>query len=192
MTGHDGPPVNRRTTTIRAVFQKSSLHVTLLVNNIPTDFLVDTGAEISVLPEGHAAIPPNSQLQYPPLQPIAVDGTPLDVTGTLVLSIIINDSLMNVTFYIIRSMRSPILGSDVLKMFHHVSLDYVNLTVRFGDHQEVNSEGKSGVSHVCHVVLQDHLTIPPMHEVVVSGILEDKEKMDSERISDKEPQSSNQ
>ena len=172
MTGDGCTPVKLPTTTIQSVYRKSSLYITLPVNTVPTVFLADSGAEISVLPDGHASIPSGSELQPVKLQPIGVDGKPLEVLGTVMLSVAINDSLLDVNFYIARSV-SPILGVDVMKRFRQVCLDFDNHTVKFGT---PGGEGKPEpvvAPRLCRVVLQEDTLIPGRQEILVGGMLED-------------------
>ena len=179
MTGQGGHPVMLPKTTIQAVFKKSSLYVILPVNSVLIKFLADSGAEISVLPEGHEAIPPECSLNPIQVQPVTADGKPLETVGTVSLPVLINNISVDVLFYISRSTISPILGVDVMRQFQQVSLDFENGTVKFGGHRggivpehEVLKEPR-----VCRVVLPRDVVIPPRHEVMVSGMLEVKDPL---------------
>ena len=117
LTGQGGSPVKLPPTTVNACFNKSSLFIKLLVNSVHTDLLADSGAEISVLPQGHESIPVSKPLQPLELQPVAVDGKPLDMIGTVVLPVVINDVSYQITFYVSQSRLAPILGTNVMRWF---------------------------------------------------------------------------
>ena len=130
MTGQGGSPVTLPTTTIKLI--KRSLYITLLVCGVLTDFLVDSGAEISVIPKSHSAIGPDCLFKPIRLQPVMADGKPLEVDGIVSLPIIVDGSQLNVNFYVSKQDLSPILGIDVMRKFQSVNLDFVSHTVKFG------------------------------------------------------------
>ena len=108
MTGNGGTPVELPpttisllpTTTVNTLHNKSSLYATGLVEGIETEFLADTGAEISVLPATHKAVATNRNIEPISLQPVTLDGVPLDVLGTLTLDVVINKMSLKAKFYI--------------------------------------------------------------------------------------------
>ena len=160
------------TTTITSIQAKSSIYVTLPVNSIPTEFLTDSGSQISVLPEGHAAIPSDVQFQPIQFQPVTADGKPLDVLGTLVLKVLIDKAPIDVNFYISQSRVSPILGSDVMMKFAKVCLDFDNHTVQFSSLRNQVVETPVKVPQLCRIVLSETHKVPARHEVTVEGMLE--------------------
>ena len=63
-----GPSYSLPTTTVNALHNKSSLYAMCSVKGVETKFLADTGAEISVLPVTHRAVPDVNTLQPISLQ----------------------------------------------------------------------------------------------------------------------------
>lgn len=175
MTGQGGTPVTLPTTTLKSLFKKSSLYVTLPVSSVNTEFLADSGAEISVIPSSHPAIPVDRVLKPIRLQPVMADGKPLDVKGIITLPVLINDMSFDIDFYVVDSRVKAILGLDVMKRFHEVNLNFEDHTVTFGtplslgrvDH---NVEGE-GAPRCCQIVLASDSVIPARHETTIAGML---------------------
>lgn len=172
MTGQSGKPVTLPTTTINCVYGKTSLSVSLPVNDVLTRFLADSGAQISTLPEGHAAVPVNAVLEPLELQPVNADGTPLKTLGTIKLPVEINGISVVTKFYISPEV-SPILGTDVMCQFCSVSLDFEKGSVYFGKPRPKNvvEAVVNQPPRVCKLVLSEDLVIPARHEVAVAGML---------------------
>ena len=89
-------------TTINAI-QGKSLYTELEVGGSVTRFLVDSGAEISILPEGHALLSKNCVLKGARMRPVLVDGSELPVKGVVLGYIRINDTPINVEFYVVQA-----------------------------------------------------------------------------------------
>lgn len=171
MTGQGGSPVTLPTTTIKLI--KRSLYITLPVCGVLTDFLVDSGAEISVIPKSHSAIGPDCLFKPIRLQPVMADGKPLEVDGIVSLPIIVDGSQLNVNFYVSKQDLSPILGIDVMRKFQSVNLDFVNHTVKFGpfDVAQGHEKEMDVPPRCCKVVLASPLTLPARSEIIVPGRL---------------------
>ena len=136
--GQGGLPIPLPTTTINAVKGKS-LYTNFLVGGVDTTFLVDSGAEISILPEGHESLASNTELLQARMRPVLVDGSELPVLGVVESSVVINGQKVGVEFYVVKANISPILGSDVMKGFSWVRLDFGNQEVEFGPRVMVRS-----------------------------------------------------
>ena len=177
MTGHGGSPVALPTTTVNLVKTKSSLYAKFSVGGTVTQFLVDSGAEISVLPSNHPAVPLDHSLLKPiVLQPITLDGKPLDILGTLVLEVEVDTMVQPVQFYISQLPVSPVMGSDVMSRFSKVIFNYVDRSVRFCDPLEEKVVVESPIAPVVgSLILREDTVIPPRHEVLLAGMLEVKD-----------------
>ena len=172
--GQGGLPIPLPTTTINAVKGKS-LYTNFLVGGVDTTFLVDSGAEISILPEGHESLASNTELLQARMRPVLVDGSELPVLGVVESSVVINGQKVGVEFYVVKANISPILGSDVMKGFSWVRLDFGNQEVEFGPRVMVrsSSSGSETVApKVCRLVLSEDVMVPSNHEVIVKALLQ--------------------
>ena len=170
MTGQGGSPVTLPTTTIKLI--KRSLYTTLQVGSIATDFLADSGAEISVISKSHPAIRSTCSFKPIKLQPVMADGKPLDVEGIVSLPVLVGEVNLLVDFYVAKTDMSPILGLDVMRQFQCVNLDFVNHTVNFGPQRVVDDVRKETSNpRCCRVVLPSDLVVPARSEVVIQGKL---------------------
>ena len=161
-------------TTINAI-QGKSLYTELEVGGSVTRFLVDSGAEISILPEGHALLSKNCVLKGARMRPVLVDGSELPVKGVVLGSVRINDTPINVEFYVVQANISPILGNDIMRGFSWVTLDFENQAVKLGPQLSEHSLGSSDTSNppkVCRLILPNDLEVPGHHEVIVPGLVD--------------------
>ena len=129
--GQGGIPTPLPQTTINAVKGKS-LYVDVLVGRVPTRFLVDSGAEVSIIPDTHELVSKGGGMRLPQLQPVLADGSKLNVLGIITLPIEVDQKSITTDFYVVNSHISPILGSDVMRLFSFVKLDFDAQTVKFG------------------------------------------------------------
>lgn len=159
-------------TTINAVKGKS-LFVDLSVENVSTRFLVDSGAEISILPDTHEAVVNRKDLRVPSLQPVLADGSKLPVSGVINLPVLINGEKLMADFYVVSSQVAPILGSDIMKCFGFVTLDFSSHSVTFGPRMSDSVERHGGtMPRLSRVVLPVDIMVPSGHEVVVDALVE--------------------
>ena len=79
---------------ISAIQPKStSIYCTFKVANILTKFMVDTGAEITLLPGEHEAVRKHAaHIQQTLVQPVTVDGKPIPLKGVLEMEVQIGDT----------------------------------------------------------------------------------------------------
>ena len=71
-------------------------------------------------------------------------------------------------FYVVKGHIAPILGSDVMRLFGFVKLDFVDQVVTVGP--EVHSpklEHDFKVRRISGVVISDNMVVPSRHEIVV-------------------------
>ena len=159
------------TTTINALRGKS-LYVDLQVEGVRTRFLVDSGAEVSIIPDSHEIVAGKGPLRKPRVQPVLVDGSELPVLGVASSSIVINGEEVCVDFYVVKASMSPILGSDIMKGFSWVRLDFANQAVGFGPVVSLQSEEGSDAPRVFRVALPEDVKVPSCHEMVVNMLVE--------------------
>ena len=173
-------------TTINAVRGKS-LYTDLKVEGILTRFLVDSGAEISILPDSHAVVARKGELRSARMQPVLVDGSELPVLGVAILSVVINSQTVDVEFYIVRANISPILGSDIMKCFSWVKLDFGSQAVTFGPlvSTVLQSDGVAEAHRQCRVVLSGDVKVPGCHEIVVRALVQSSSPAELEGLSGK-------
>ena len=171
----------------------NSVYCSLPVDEVPTNFLTDSGAEISLLPHNHEAIQKRAeQLKSSDVQPVTVDGNPIPLSGRLTVSLKINGNPMPVTFYITTDVKiPPILGLDVMRKLDYVAINFQDNSVTFGPERKMlphllaPAPGKQ--PEVCRVKssyrveIDTDTSIPPRHQVRMAGILvaADKEDLSS-------------
>ena len=83
-----------KTYVVSAVFPgEKSIHCSFPVDGVETRFMADTGAEITLLPETHPSVQHrNSCCNARNIQPVTVDGKPIPLLGSLVLTVEVNGS----------------------------------------------------------------------------------------------------
>ena len=169
--GQGGIPTPLPQTTINAVKGKS-LYVDVLVGRVPTRFLVDSGAEVSIIPDTHELVSKGGGMRLPQLQPVLADGSKLNVRGIVTLPIEVDQKSITTDFYVVNSHISPILGSDVMRRFAFVKLDFDGQTVKFGP--KVSSpvpDARTDPPRVSRVVMSENLVVPSCREVLVHGLV---------------------
>ena len=171
--GQGGLPTPLPLTTINAVKGKS-LYVDIEVEMVSTRFLVDSGAEISIIPDTHRAVADKRDLRLPTMQPVLADGSKLTVLGVVTLAIVVNKEELMVDFYVVSAHVFPILGNDIMRCFGFVTLDFSSHAVTFGPRvmTEPGKEAVVGAPRVSRVVLSEDIKVPGGHEIVVDGLVE--------------------
>ncbi|KAF0299085.1 hypothetical protein FJT64_003632 [Amphibalanus amphitrite] len=99
----------------------------LFVRDTETDrqFLVDTGAQVSVLPR--RCLPNGSTLTPAPVgqQLVAANGSPIAVHGTCLLDVTLRQQHRLKHRFFVTDVTTPILGTDFLAA-HHLVVDVAN------------------------------------------------------------------
>ena len=167
----------------------NSVYCSLTVDGVSTNFLTDSGAEISLLPSTHDAVLKHAQRLKPSdVQPVTVDGNPIPLSGILSVSLLINESPITVSFYITTDDKMPpILGLDVMRKFEFVAINFQNNSVTFGPERHLFPAPLPPklpeVRHISvyRVEIDSDTSIPPRHEVRIAGnlIASDKEDLAS-------------
>ena len=159
----------------------NSIYCQLEVDGKLTNFLTDSGAEISLLPWQHPAVQEKlKQLETVLVQPVTVNGNPIPLCGQLKAVVKIDDNLIASNFYITDGNIPPILGLDVMRNLEHIQIDFVNHLVKFGppipkkdsDPKLQNSPPLiSRITQAYRVELDSTLIVPSRHEARIVGNL---------------------
>ena len=156
---------------------KNSIHCSFPVDGIDTQFMADTGAEITLLPEGHQAVQQRqSHCNSTDIQPVTVDGKPIPLLGTLDLEVDLNGTKVTHTFFITTGTQIiPILGLDFMRRMEKLEIDFCRGgEITFGGLRSdpvmtalptVRKIGQISVQ------LSQDVTVPPRHEKIVVGKL---------------------
>ena len=165
----------------------NSIYCSLPVDGVSTMFLTDSGAEISLLPSSHEAVLKRmDQLRSANIQPVAVDGTPIPLSGQLSVVVTVNDEPITSSFYVTTDLKiPPILGLDVMKKLEFVNINFQDGSVSFGpvkrslaDDDPTLSDGSppsADCARICQigksyrVTIDGDTKIPPRHEVRIVG-----------------------
>ena len=169
-----------KTYVVSAVFPgEKSIHCSFPVDGVETRFMADTGAEITLLPETHPSVQHrNSCCNATKIQPVTVDGKPIPLLGSLVLTVEVNGSQVPHTFFITKGTQiQPILGLDFMRKMEKVEIDFSQGgKIAFGGVRADYCAEKEDL-HPTRVVrkigvqlLQD-VRMPPRHEKIVMGKL---------------------
>ena len=161
-----------------------SLYVDLMVYKVPTRFLVDSGAEVSIIPDSHEVVSKVGGMRMPCLQPVLADGSKLTVLGVIPLEVEVNGQSVMAEFYVVNAHISPILGSDIMRLFDFVKLDFNDQMVTFGPRvTSTRMDTSSKYPRVNRVVISQDLVIPSHHEIVVDCLVESETPDDLEMLA---------
>ena len=158
----------------------NSVYCTLSVDGIPTNFLTDSGAEISLLPSHHEAVVSQmDQLQPADIQPVAVDGSPIPLSGSMEVLVTINGRPIKSSFYITTDSKiPPILGLDVMRKLEYVNINFQDGAVSFGPVKQSEADDLSPKNpKICHITNSYRVEIDcdaeilPRHQVRLVGNL---------------------
>ena len=150
-----------------------------MVDGTETRFMADTGAEITLLPETHPSVQRrHSCCIATKIQPVTVDGKPIPLLGSLVLSVEVNGAQVSHMFFITKgSQIQPILGLDFMRKVKKVEIDFSQGgEIKFGeirsDHcvEEEDLHSVKAVRRIGVQLIQD-VKMPPRHEGIVMGKL---------------------
>ena len=174
-------PTNNNNKYVVSVIKpgKNSIHCSLVVDKSDTDFMADTGAQISLLPESHPSVRRRqSQCNDTDIRPVTVDGEPIPLLGTLDLEVECNGDCIIHTFFITTGTQiGPILGLDFMRRMEKVEISFDHGgEIIFGKLRDAPVTPTSPASTVrqigqISVHLGQDVTIPARHEQIVVGKL---------------------
>ena len=166
----------------------SSIYANLKVGGFDTKFLVDSGAEVTLIPDSHPVVSQNrSLLEAIICQPVTLDGKPISVCGRLKGEVEINGNRLPVRFVVTSDSRiPPILGTDVMMQLDHMEIDFKSNTAKFGPKKVSFIQQKESVSpRVYRVKLDREVTLPPKHEMMAMGMISAHDQHDLSSLSGK-------
>ena len=177
------------TVTISATQPRQcSIYADLKVGGYDTKFLVDSGAEVTLIPESHPMVrQKGAHLEAIVCQPVALDGKPIEVCGRLEGTVEINENQLPVKFVVTSDERiPPILGTDVMTQLDHVEIDFHSNTAKFGPKKVLRvQESHIDNPRIFRVQLGQDVTLPPKHEVRTMGMLSFSDRGDLLDLSGK-------
>ena len=138
--------------------------IRLRVNGFPTECLLDTGAQVTLIPHSVLdGIKPQKVRQ----KVHAANGTPIPLLGKVTLKATHGDHVMNIDGLVTRHVSSVILGLGWLRK-HRAVWNFEERTVRLeGRTYELHAVQSGSLCR--HIVVQSETTVPPMSEVIVLG-----------------------
>lgn len=163
---------------------RNSIYCTLNVDKVSTKFMVDTGADISLLPADHAAVATRRfQCKQTMIQPVTVDGQPIPLLGTLDMEVELCGALVIITFFIATDpCIVPILGLDVMRRMETMEIDFSRGDkVTFGPFtkNKVPETEQSPAIRRISVKLREDIVVPARHQMITQGklVAEDGESL---------------
>ena len=166
---------------------KNSIHCSFPVDGIVTQFMADTGAEITIIPESHGAVQRRqSRCNFTHIQPVTVDGKPIPLLGTLDLEVELNGTKVIHTFFVTTGTHIlPILGLDFMRRMEKLEINFCHGgEITFGQLRSDPVIGEKPASPAVRqigqisVQLSQDVIIPPRHEKIVTGklVMEDSSR----------------
>ena len=152
-----------------------------------TRFLIDSGAEISILPDSHEIVRVKGELRRARMQPVLVDGSELPVLGVATSSVVINGQSVGVEFYVVQANISPILGNDIMKQCSWVRLDFASQEVTFGPMVSGVSKVEEDIEtpRLCLVMLPSDLKVSGCLEITIRALVQGSSPADLEDLPGK-------
>ena len=138
------------------------------VEGIPINFLVDTGAAVTVMSSAaYERIPPNRRpaLRQTHTTISGVGGTSVDVAGSSEMTLVFDGIPVIHEVIIVGIAMDAILGQDIL-LSHQCKLDLCNLTLRLkGQTLSCWTPGETALA--CRVLIKEEVVIPSWSERVI-------------------------
>ena len=135
--------------------------------DVPIRFLVDLRAEVSIIPDTHEAVSWFRGMEQHAVPSVLADGANLNVFGLVSLEFNMKGESVTPEFYVVKGHIAPILGSDFIRLFGFVKLDFSDQVVPFGP--KVHSpklEHDFKVPRISGQVISHNLVVPSRQEIV--------------------------
>jgi hypothetical protein len=128
MYPYRSPVEQTKVNTVQEVNSYNGYHVRATVNNVETNFLIDTAAEVSLI----SADVPGLIIKEPQVHPVSITHQPIVVKGETEVSL--NLGSLNTTwkFLVVENITESVLGADFIAEHHKGSWGYKN-KLRFDD-----------------------------------------------------------
>ena len=173
--------------TVQRVNNNKGYHVRATVNNVETDFLIDTGAEVSLI----SAEIPGLVIKESQVHPVSITHQPIVVQGET--EVLLNMGSLNTTrkFRVVENITESVPGADFIAEHHKGSWGFKNNQLWFDDvavplidtqHVRIVKE-----DHSCPVIAKYTVELPARHQILIQMRTKDRASRDGIFESGKTP-----
>ena len=155
-----------------SVSSEPGLYISGDIHGVDVSFLVDSGACVSIISSSvYNKIPlehkPKLETSYE--QVTLADGRPMENKGHGVMKLKINDLTLETDIWVADICCEGIIGLDFFRK-HECKLDFSHDTISIGS-TNVNCKVKGLQQVCCRVLVNETLSIPSGHEMIIQGKL---------------------
>ena len=182
MYPYRSPVEQTKVNTVQEVNSYKGYHVRATVNNVETNFLIDTGAEVSLI----SADVPGLIIKESQVHPVSITHQPIVVKGETEVSL--NLGSLNTTwkFLVVENMTESVLGADFIAEHHKGSWGFkiYDIAIPLIDTQQVRIvKGDNS----CPVIAKCTVELPARHQLVIPMRTKDRTSRDGTFESCKTP-----
>ena len=91
--------------------QRNSYHVEGIVNGVKTSFLIDTGAEVSLM----SATVPGLEVRESTVAPVSITNQPITIRGETDVNLSLGVLATNWKFLVVDNLNESVLGADFIE-----------------------------------------------------------------------------
>ena len=91
--------------------QRNSYHVEGIVNGVKTSFLIDTGAEVSLM----SATVPSLEVRESTVAPVSITNQPITIRGETDVNLSLGALATNWKFLVVNNLNESVLGADFIE-----------------------------------------------------------------------------
>ena len=162
MYPYRSPVEQTKVNTVQEVNSYKGYHVRATVNNVDTNFLIDTGAEVRLI----SADVPGLIIKESQVHPVSITHQPIVVKGETEVSL--NLGSLNTTwkFLVVENMTESVLGADFIAEHHKGSWGFkiYDIAIPLIDTQQVRIvKGDNS----CPVIAKCTVELPARHQLVI-------------------------
>ena len=129
MYPYRSPVEQTKVNTVQEVNSYKGYHVRATVNNVETNFLIDTGAEVSFI----SADVPGLIIKESQVHPVSITHQPIVVKGETEVSLKLGSLNTTWKFLVVENMTESVLGVDFIAEHHKGSWGFKNNKLWFDD-----------------------------------------------------------